>query len=228
LSADQERYVSAVAASEPAPRRSQAERRAASEEALLRAAAELIAERGIERATLARIGERSGASRALSTYHFGSKDALVARLASHAQDRMGEATLAALEAAGRGAAAATALDRLRAMVDTYLDRFEDPTPEDRALLVMWGATFPTDASVDGMVEADRRSYDGWSQLVRDGQAEGSIRADLDPGATAVMLLGFMRGIAALLCTDAAVTDMRGVRRTCDAVITSALTPPGAA
>ena len=85
---------------------------------------------------------------------------------------------------------------------------------------MWGATFPTDASVDGMVEADRRSYDGWSDLIRLGQDEGSIRPDLDPGATAVMLLGFMRGVAALLCTDAAVTDMHGVRRTCDTVITA--------
>lgn len=211
--------------SEPAARRTQAERRAASEEALLRAAAELIAERGIDRATLARIGERSGASRALSTYHFGSKDALVARLASDAQDRMGRATVAALEAAGDGVAAVTALERLRAMVDTYLHRFEDPTPEDRALLVMWGATFPTHASVDGMVDADRRSYDGWTDLIHRGQEEGSIRPDLDPAATAVMLLGFMRGVAALLCTDAELADMRGVRRTCDTVITAALAPP---
>jgi AcrR family transcriptional regulator len=215
-----------MAVSEPASRRSQAERRAASEEALLRAAAELIAERGIERATLARIGERSGASRALSTYHFGSKDALIARLASDAQDRMREATVTALEAAGGGAATVTALDGLRAMVDTYLHRCEHPTALDRALLVMWGATFPTEASVEGMVEADRRSYDGWSELIRQGQAEGSIRDDLDPGATAVMLLGFMRGVAALLSTDAAITDMGGVRRTCDAVITAALAPIG--
>jgi len=224
LSVDQERYRTVVATSEPISRRTQAERRAASEDALLRAAAEIVAERGIERATLARIGERSGASRALSTYHFGSKDALVARLASDAQDRLGQATLDALDEARPGGPV-TALARLRAMIDTYLHRFEDPSPEDRALLVMWGATFPTDASVDGMVDADRRSYDGWSDLIRLGQEEGSIRPDLDPAATAVMLLGFMRGVAALLCTDAAVTDMRDVRRTCDAVITTALAPP---
>ena len=61
-------------------RRTQAERRAASEAALLSAAAELIAERGIERTSLRSIGDRAGASRAMPGYHFGSKEALIERL----------------------------------------------------------------------------------------------------------------------------------------------------
>ena len=101
-----------MATSGSVSRRTQAERRAASEEALLRAAAEIVAERGIERASLARIGERSGASRALSTYHFGSKDTLVARLARDAQDRLGQATLAALDESRPGGSVTT-LERLR-------------------------------------------------------------------------------------------------------------------
>ena len=47
----------------PARRRTQAERRAASEAALLSAAAELIAERGFERTSLRSIGARAGTSR---------------------------------------------------------------------------------------------------------------------------------------------------------------------
>lgn len=39
-----------------------------------------------------------------------------------------------------------------------------------------------------MLEADRRSYEGWAQLIKKGQVEGSIRADLNPGAGAVVLL----------------------------------------
>ena len=74
-------------------RRTQAERRGESEEALLDAAANLIAERGVERASLASIGERAGTSRGLPTHHFGSKDALVARLASRVQDHVAAASL---------------------------------------------------------------------------------------------------------------------------------------
>ena len=66
----------------------QAERRQKSEQALLDAAAALIAERGVEQTSLARIGESAGTSRGLPTHHFGSKDALVARLARRSQDRV--------------------------------------------------------------------------------------------------------------------------------------------
>ena len=39
-------------------------------------------------------------------------------------------------------------------VDAYLELFEDPSPDQRALLVMWGSTFPSRASVDGMADAE--------------------------------------------------------------------------
>ena len=93
---------------------------------------------------------------------------------------------------------------------------------------MWGATFPSQASIDGMLEADQRSYDGWAELIRHGQDDGSIRADLDPAAAAVVLFGLMRGVAALLLTDSEINDMRNVRATCDAWIVAALAPPAAA
>lgn len=214
-----------MSVSEAPKRRTQAQRRSASEEALLDAAAELIAERGIERASLASIGERAGASRGLPTHHFGSKDALVARLAGRTQDRISDATVSAVERGERALADLSALDFVRSTVDVYLDLFEHPTAEYRALLVMWGSTFPAESSVDGMVEADRRSYDGWAELLRRGQHEGSIRSDIDPEASAVVLLGLMRGVAALLLTDSEVADMTSVRATCDAWIATALAPP---
>jgi hypothetical protein len=51
------------------------------------------------------------------------------------------------------------------MIDTYLELVEQPTAEARALIVMWGATFPSESSMmKGMVQADRRTYDGWAEL----------------------------------------------------------------
>lgn len=195
----------------PGERRTQAERRSRSEEALLDAAAELIAERGVDRASLALIGERAGLSRGLPTHHFGSKDALVARLAARAQDRIAAALTAVAE---DRSGTLSGLDVIFVTVDSYLELFEDPDPDIRALLVMWGSTFPSLSSVEGMVEAERRSYDGLAEVISAGQRDGSIREDAQPTASAVLLLGMIRGIAALELTDSSITDMRRVRRTC--------------
>jgi len=203
-------------------RRTQAERRNGSEDALLAAAADLIAERGIDRSTLAGIGERAGTSRGLPTHYFGTKDALVEQLAERVQDDISERMLEVVAARPGASEDLSGLERIRLSVDTYLELYEHPTAAVRALIVMWGATFPSEAGIDGMREADRRSYEGWAELVTIGQHDGSIRSDIEPGPTAVLLTGTLRGVAALLLTDADLTDMRHVRETCHTWITAAL------
>ena len=203
-------------------RRTQVQRKTESEDALLEAAAQLVAERGVDGASLARIGERAGTSRGLPTHHFGSKDVLVARLARLAQNQIDDAARAAVEARGGDAACISGLDLVRSTVDVYLQRFEHPTSGDRALIVMWGATFPAEASVEGMAEADRRSYDGWAELIREGQRDGSINKDVDARSSAVLLHGLIRGVAAIVLTDPDPTDLIGLRGACQMWITSAL------
>jgi AcrR family transcriptional regulator len=208
-------------------RPTQAERRSRSEEALLDAAAELIGERGVGGTSLASIGERAGVSRGLPTHHFGTKDVLVARLAKRAQDRI-EAAMA--EAAqhrhGRDVAQLTGLEIIELSADSYLELFADPSADQRALLVMWGSTFASRADVDGMVEAERRSYDGLAGVVAAGQRDQSIRTDIDPVAAAVLILGIIRGTAALLLTDAAIVEIGSVRETCHRLIESGLADDG--
>jgi AcrR family transcriptional regulator len=205
-------------------RRTQAQRRAESEAALLDAAAELIAERGIERASLGSIGERAGSSRGLPTHHFGSKDALVARLVQRAQDRVRSAAYAALEQRQRSRGEVSGLELVRITIDAYLELFEHPTAEAHALIVMWGATFPTETVVEGMRDAQQVAYTGWADTIRQGQRDGSIRDDVDATTNAVVLFGLMRGVAALLLTDSDLTDMADVRSTCEHWITQALAP----
>ena len=206
-------------------RLTQAERRSRSEEALLDAAAALIAERGVDGASLALIGERAGVSRGLANHHFGTKDALIARLAERAQDRIQDAMRAeAAQRHGRSYEQLTGLEIVQLTIESYLDLFANPTPDQRALLVMWGSTFAHDASVGGMIEAERRSYDGLADVIHTGQADGSIRTDIDPVASAVLLLGVIRGVAALGLTDAALVAMGQVRATCRALLTAGLQP----
>ncbi|MCK9878723.1 TetR/AcrR family transcriptional regulator [Frankia sp. AgPm24] len=206
-------------------RRTQLERRAESEEALLDAAADLVAERGVDGASLARIGSRAGASRGLPTHHFGSKDALVARLAQRAQDRIDEQNRANAARDGLHTGNSRGLDLLLLSVTTYLKRFENPDSDDRALIVMWGATFPVEASVAGMVDAERRSRDGWTELIESGQRDASIRTDIDARTSAVLLQGLIRGLAANLMADPHLVAQGHARRACATWIASALAAP---
>ncbi len=176
--------------------------------------------------SLASIGGRAGVSRGLPTHHFGSKEVLVARLAERAQNRIAQKMRGAQRSQAQRIGELPALDEVFLTVDAYLEMFEDPTPDQRALLVMWGSTFPSGASVDGMTDAERRSYEGLSQLIVSGQQDGSVRADVDPIATAVLLHGLMRGLAALRLTDSGLAEMRGVRSACREWIFSSLAAVG--
>ena len=75
-----------------------------------------------------------------------------------------------------------------------------------------------------MADAEQRSYEGLSQLIVSGQQDGSVRTDVDPMASAVLLHGLMRGVAALFLSDGGPADMRTVRRTLHEWISSALAP----
>ena len=65
------------------------------------------------------------------------------------------------------------------MVDAYLELFMEPTPDDVALVALWGAVIPAEASVEGLVDADRRAVDGWAAVIERGHRDGSIRADVE-------------------------------------------------
>ena len=114
------------------------------------------------------------------------------------------------------------LNLVRVSIDAYLELFEHPTASDRVLIVTWGATFPSESSIDGMLDADRRAYEGWADLIARGQLDGSIRTDVDPAASAVILHGMLRGVASLLLTESEYTDMTSVRSTVDKWIAGAL------
>lgn len=205
-----------------APRRSQEQRRGASEDALLDAASQVIAEWGTDRASLASIGRRAGASRGLASHHFGSKEALLAQVAERAQRRSTAAVRAAVAGVDGEGEDLSALELLRTVVDTYLARLEEPSPESRALIVMWGATFPSETGVETMASADQRAYAGIEAEIRRGQEDGSIRTDVDPAGMATVLLGLMRGVGALLLTKPQGADVSSVRASCDTWMTSAL------
>jgi AcrR family transcriptional regulator len=206
-------------------RRTQAERRAASEAALLRAAAELIAERGFDRASLRSIGARAGISRAMPGYHFGSKDALVAQLARQGNEKTMAATAAAVERAHGDIEALPTLEVLRSIIETYLEVVAGTdAPEERAVVVMWGASFPAESPLPAVRESDRATHELLTDLIGDGQTDGSIRTDIDATSAAVLVMGIARGIAGLSLNHPDVADTVAVRQLCGEAIVATLAP----
>ena len=209
-----------------APRRTQAERRSASEAALLRAAAELIAERGFEATSLRSIGARAGTSREMPADHFGSKEGLITRLAERAHERTLEATTDALECTDRRFDDLSALERLRVTIETYLEVFAAAdAPEERAVVVLWGATFPSESPLPAVVEADRQTHRDVADTIRAGQRDRSIRTGIKADAAAVVVMGMARGIAGLSLAHPDAADAADVRVLCGEAITAFLQNP---
>jgi AcrR family transcriptional regulator len=200
--------VSTVPAQRPASRparRTQAERRAESERRLIQAAAELIVERGIEGTSLAEIGRRAGYSHGLVHQRFGSKDALIERLAEQAVQLFTVSTVAAIGDA-QGAQA------VRMVAENYLDLIQGADPIARVHLLVW-----CEAIAAG---SGKRPYRvGWDRLLRSslaamittGIADGSIRSSLDPEPAAVIIVGLLRGVALQLMIDPDAGTTAGAR-----------------
>lgn len=186
----------------PSPRRTQAQRRASTEAALLSAAADIVVESGVGSLTLARVGERAGYSRGIVTHHFGSKTALIEAVARRAQVGF----VRDLEDLPPGR------DRFLQLVDGYLAALEDTSPRRQAFVLLWAqATFdPTLGPI--LRERDEQFRADLREDVSAGVAEGTMHPDLDSFAVAVAVLGQLRGVALQHLLDPAAVRPRDVRR----------------
>lgn len=197
-------------------RRSQSERRGEAETALLDAAMRLFARQGIEATSLAAIGEEAGYSRGLANHHFGTRAALIERLARRGQRRF---------ARGVEHLEAPTVETLVAVADTYLALFDDPNDDVRAFFVMRGGSIPLDSPLRPVYAADdKRFRAGIERVIQRGQEAGTIRAEADPHAFATVLVGLLRGVGSQCLMDAEAVDLDAVRATTRNLIESSLAP----
>ncbi|MEU4659343.1 TetR/AcrR family transcriptional regulator [Streptomyces sp. NPDC023723] len=182
-------------------RRTQAQRRAEAEAALLMAAAELIDEQGVRSLTLARVGERAGYSRGLVTHHFGTKQALVARLAHAAQAGF----VPGLDGLPPG------LDRLLRLIDGYVGQLGRMGVLNRVFLLLWAeaATAPDLAPV--FRERGEAFRADLCEELAAGIAEGTVRPDVAPEETATAIFAQLRGLGMQRLVDPGSTDTERLR-----------------
>lgn len=187
-------------------RRSQAERRDESERRLLASAAELVVERGIGAATFENIGARAGYSRGLVTQRFGSKQGLIEALIDQLQGRLG----AVLDARH-----VRDLPGLEAVL-TYVDAFLEALSEDaelRAYFVLLAASVADVSELRAPFAQAHKSVElQLESFFLKGEAEGSVRADLDADAAALMVGSLLFGLSMQLLLDPSM-DLEPIRRT---------------
>jgi len=188
-------------------RRTQIERRAASERLVLDAAAQLIAERGSSKASFAEIAAVAGCSHGLPHYLFGSKanllDALVAEFAEQFSGRV------VTEAVGD----ATGLRALRRVLSAFVRSLDDPWPMTRALYVLLGESLgpapQLRPALNDYHDRLRGMIRGW---IDEGVRDGEVRADVDAEAYAALVLAMVRGIGLQVLSDPDSLDVETLAR----------------
>jgi AcrR family transcriptional regulator len=168
----------------------QAERTERSTEALLDAAAELIAEGGLSTMTFNALGARAGYSRGLVTARFGSKRGLVDALIHRIWRRLRDRDVLPMAQRDNG------LAEILVLVDAIR---EQAAVERRDMRAMFALTFealgPDESLRDRMVEFTASMRADLAAALRRGVADGSVRGDIDPDLTAVLTASALQGLA---------------------------------
>jgi AcrR family transcriptional regulator len=194
-------------------RRTQAERRAEAEQRVLEATKQVIAELGVGAVTFAAIGARAGYSRGIVTHHFGSRQNLMQTLARSLQNLV--------------PAPPTGMDgreRLRAQVDLYLTTLQQNPQDTRVFSMLWAEAITGDPDLRPIfTERDAEFRADIAQLVRLGIDDGTISAALDADATAMAIVGQLRGIGLQIVLTNGSADYNSLRQAITQILDAGLT-----
>ncbi|MGW4479434.1 TetR/AcrR family transcriptional regulator [Rhodococcus triatomae] len=198
-------------------RRTQKDRRNATAHALLAAARQLVADRGVDQTSVADVGERAGYSRGSVNHRFGSKKVLLQRLARETQQSV-EATFR--ESGVLPSQPSTpALKSLIELANVYLRWVEQAEGDARAFFTMWGAAIPTESTLrEEFVAFDDHFRVSLGELISVGKEDGSVRPEVDPSGAAVVIAGMIRGVAAQRLIAPELVDLETAHRAIESFV----------
>lgn len=155
---------------------------------MIAAAIELLNSAGLNGTTLVAIGEKAGYSRGLASHHFGTKAELFRAVLKKLTAIWTAELVERLE--GR-----SGLDALLTSIDAFLDHALRHPKYIRAQNILWGAALdPSSEFNPNVAEFMRIQRESVANWIRDGQAEGEIRPNLDPDRLAEQFYGGLIGI----------------------------------
>src|SRR3954451_13503407 len=160
--------------SEARPRRTRSDGER-SRGAILREAARLATVEGINGLSIGRLAEGVGMSKSGLFAHFGSKEELQLATVDHA------AVVFAEQVTEPAAATSTGLDRLRALVENFLDHVESEVYPGGCFFASLTAELDTGSGAvrDRVLDVEDDYLGRIAQAIRDAQAEGQISASED-------------------------------------------------
>ncbi|MEM7100474.1 MAG: TetR/AcrR family transcriptional regulator [Pseudomonadota bacterium] len=168
------------------PARTQQDRKDQAEEALLNAAEHLITEQGIEKTSLAQIGELAGYSRGLVNHHFGSKNALLARLSERMQRDFAKSQGESRQRNG--------LETLLRTVDQYFRMKHARGTRGGTFFLIWANAINAQDNTS-FSRTEEVARDQIKRILQVGLEDGSISSSVNPDSLALITVAILRGIA---------------------------------
>jgi AcrR family transcriptional regulator len=157
---------------------------------ILDAAWKLFDERGIDRVTMAEITSVSGVQPSTVYQYFANKDDIVWALLRETMQ----------EGSGRAKqimdAAPDALARLTALLDLMADELENNQSKIRFMAqfdAMYARDWPAERLITLESQINPAGFQVFTDLIREGIADGSLRSDLDPDLTMHALINAVIG-----------------------------------
>lgn len=172
--------------------------------AILTAAAEVIAERGVQNTRISDVAERAGTSAPGVLYWFQTKDELLAEALTFSDDRFYDALTAEL------AAMASATDRLTRLIELWPAEGDGETV---LWMELWVRALRDPELAKTRERLDRRWRDAIADVIREGQASGEFGGD-DADDLALLLGAAMDGFAIQLALGDPAVTTEAVRRHC--------------
>jgi len=157
---------------------------------ILDAAWKLFDERGIDRVTMAEITAASGVQPSTTYQYFSNKDDVVWALLG---DVMQEGSGRAKESID---AASNALEQLAALLEFMADELVNNRVKVRFMAqfdAMYARDWPAERLITLELEINPRGFQVFTDLIREGIADGSLRSDLDPDLTMHAILNAVIG-----------------------------------
>jgi len=180
----------------------QAERTALSDRAMIDAAKELLLERGIEKTTLAAIGERAGYSRGLASYRYGTKAGLFDAVCRSIGRRW-------LDFLNERVGAQSGIEAMCTALDSFFEFVSRHPTDTQVLQILYGAAASPDAEYrHTSVDIHQRQLDDVAAWVSAGVSNGSIRPDVDPQSVATHYIAYISGMTYLWLISQESVDFR--------------------
>ncbi|MET8157671.1 TetR/AcrR family transcriptional regulator [Sphaerisporangium sp. NPDC005289] len=153
-------------------------------ESLLAVAVKVFNERGYEATSMEDLSRRLGITKSAIYHHVSGKDELLRLAVDRALDGLSEAARETAAMEGR------AIDRLEHLVRRSVHVLVERLPFVTLLLRVRGNT-----KVERRALARRREFDHMvSELVRQAEAEGDVRPDVDPAIASRLLFGLVNSL----------------------------------